>query len=405
MVSPSAVRPIDRPLLISVVLLIAIGLVLIASASQVVGLRGGHYYLRQLLWIAFGVVLMVGSIMVSMRTVQALSYMIYFVLLILLVYVGMQGGGPSARRWIDFGGFHIQPSELAKIALVLALARYLSSRRFAVDRFRSLVIPAVMTAIPFTLVLLEPDLGTALVFPAILFTMLIWTGVSGLRLALLVTPVVSIICSFHTVSWAIFLLVFVAGCWVWRAQLVEMVSFFLLNSGVGILAPVLWGGLKSYQRARIVAFLNPSLDPHGTGWHIIQSKIAIGSGGLIGKGVFHGTQKGLAFLPQQHTDFVFSVLGEEAGFWGCIVVLGLFFILIRRGILIARDAWNDMTSLVAIGLVSILVFQVFVNIGMTLGLFPVVGLPLPFLSYGGSSLLSMMIIVGLLLNVGRRRFE
>jgi len=225
----------------------------------------------------------------------------------------------------------------------------------------------------------------------------------------------SLLSAFHWLSWSIFLLTFLTVLFLLykRFFMTPYAHFTLgqgllllaLNSGIGISTPLLWNSLKEYQQKRILTFLNPNLDPQGAGWHTLQSKIAIGSGGLLGVGYGEGTQKNLAFLPEQHTDFVYSVIGEELGFVGCTLLLLSYLLLIRRGFMIANSTKNLTKSLAAVGLVSIFLFQVTINIGMAIGLIPVAGLPLPFISYGGSSLVVSTFAIGLLLNIGRTRYE
>jgi rod shape determining protein RodA len=340
------------------------------------------------------------------KTFHAFAIVIYVVSILLLVVVLVYPGtGPGAKRWIHLGPVNFQPSEFAKFALVMVLARIMSDRRFRRETLHGMILPVVLTAIPFALVLVEPDLGTSLVFGVILVAMLFWSGVKGVYLILLVTPLVSVAAAFHWISWLIFFAILLICIYAFRVRLTDAAYLLVVNPAVGIATPLIWNSLKTYQQKRILGFLNPSLDPWGTGWHIMQSKIAIGSGGLLGKGIFHGTQKKLEFLPQRHTDFVYSVIGEELGLLGCIAVLVLFYLLIRKSVSLARVCNNKFSSLACIGLVSYIAFQAVVNIGMTLGIMPVAGIPLPFVSYGGSSLLFALVSIGLILSIGRHRFE
>jgi rod shape determining protein RodA len=258
---------------------------------------------------------------------------------------------------------------------------------------------------PFLLILLEPDLGTSLSVPASVGPMCYWAGLpAGVVLALL-APLVSAILSVNLWLWLVFLAGVTTVLVFTHARRWVMIAVLAVNIAVGTLTPLLWNSLKPYQRQRVVTFLNPDQDQAGAGYQVIQSKIAIGSGGLTGTGLGEGTQKGLAFLPQQHTDFIFSVLGEEKGFLGCLVVLLLFAFVVQRSLRLAVRARSRFGSVLVIGICSNLVFHVVVNVSMTLGLAPVTGLPLPFLSYGGTFLVATLAQMGLLFNVAFRRNE
>jgi rod shape determining protein RodA len=291
------------------------------------------------------------------------AYFFYAVCLVLLVLVLLVGHtGLGAQRWVNIGPFRLQPSEVSKLAVILALARFLAAGRFRGSLgLREIVGPGLLLALPLVLILQQPDLGTSLMF---LF-------IGGV-------------------------MVFCAGLQLWLIASVFPITVFL--------APILWRGLEDYQQRRILAFLKPELDPFGSGYHIIQSKIAIGSGGLWGKGLFQGTQSELRFLPEQHTDFIFSVIAEQFGLVGCLLFLVLYTLLILRGFEIAYETDDTFGALIVVGVITMIAFYVLVNVGMTTGLLPVVGVPLPFVSYGGSSMLTMWIGVGLILNVRMRKF-
>jgi rod shape determining protein RodA len=297
----------------------------------------------------------------------------------------------------------IQPSEFAKLALIVTLAKLLSMRT-AKDP-RTLIPVAMHVGIPFALIFKQPDLGTALVFTAITIGMLFWAGLPGAWLFVLASPILSLATS--AIGWPLWLAyLIVLGLWCWRffrSHLGIKIGVMAMNVVGAFAIPVVWGMLKPYQRQRLVVFMNPEGDPLGSGYHIIQSKVAIGSGGLWGKGLFQGTQTQLHFIPEQHTDFIFSVIGEELGFIGCLGLIALFVFLAWRGIVIAQRAKDDFGSLMAVGVVSMFLFHVFVNIGMTTGIMPVTGIPLPFISAGGTSLLTNMAAVGLILSVSIRR--
>ena len=335
-----------------------------------------------------------------LKRFSAFFYGLMIVLLALILVTGGRGGG--AQRWFQFAGFSFQPSEISKIIMVIALASFFSIRNKLAGFWQGIGL-LVLVGVPFLLIFKQPDLGTALVFIFILIGMLAAAEFSPRLLILLVTPFISILLrpAFHL--WIIYLLVLALALFLSRATFWDWVLIFGLNLAVGIALPFIWGMLKDYQRLRITAFLNPAADPYGAGYHSLQSKIAIGSGGLFGKGFLHGTQTQLHFIPEQHSDFIFSVVGEEFGFLGSSIVLGLFALIVWRCLTIARMASDSFGALLASGIAVMTSFHVFANLGMTLGLLPVVGMPLPFVSYGGSSLLMNMISVGILQSISMRR--
>jgi rod shape determining protein RodA len=333
------------------------------------------------------------------------AYPIYAICLVLLVAVFILPSPGSTKRWIAVGAMRIQPSEIAKMGTVLALSKYLSGRKILLDKLRFFLIPFGLILVPMVLILREPDLGTSLVFAALLFPMLYWAGLKLAHLFFLLVPLLSAITAFHWLLWLAFLILFCGVIVLVRPKAGTIVVLSIVALMAGVVTPTLYDSLEDYQRKRIETFLDPTKDPLGAGYQIIQSKVAIGSGGAFGKGFLKGTQTKLAFLPAQHTDFIFSVISEEFGFVGALTILGLYLVMFWRGVVLASEAISKFAGLTAIGVLSILIFHVFVNIGMTIGIAPVTGLPLPFLSYGGSSLMVNGILVGLLLNIGLRRYE
>jgi rod shape determining protein RodA len=324
-------------------------------------------------------------------------YVISLLSLVLLFWFGSGHGGTN--RWFNLGSFYFQPAELVKVTTILVLARYLSNRKIAAGGIKPFLPALLLVGLPFILIIKQPDLGTSMVFIAILVAMLYHAGMKPANLFLLLSPAISLICAFHLISWMIFILVVILMLFLSRPRFLTTAAIFLTNFAVGIITPIMWRGLHEYQQKRILVFLDQGRDPLGAGYQVIQSKVALGSGGFLGKGFLHGTQTKLAFLPAQHTDFIFSSFGEQFGFWGSMVLLLLFLILILRGVKIAQMARNKFAGLVAQGVTAVIFFHVFVNVGVSLGIMPVTGLPLPFMSYGGSSLITNMILVGLLLNV------
>lgn len=316
------------------------------------------YAQKQLVRFLIGLVLMLGIAMIDIRFIARWSWWFYALGIVLLLVVAKFGHvGKGAQRWIAIGGFQLQPSELMKLFLVLALARWFHRASYEqVGRLRFLVVPAIAVLVPVGLILKEPNLGTAVI-----------TG---------------------TIGAAIFL---AAGVRWWK--------FAIIIIGVGAALPVAYHHLHDYQRQRILTFLHPERDPLGTGYNILQSKIALGSGGMWGRGFLHGTQSNLDFLPEKQTDFIFDVLAEQFGLVGSLCVLGLLLLIVLSGMLVALRCRHQFGRLVALGISVDLFLYVFVNIAMVMGAIPVGGVPLPLISYGGSVLITAMIAFGLLMSV------
>jgi len=272
----------------------------------------------------------------------------------------------------------------------------LAERREPPKSLLDLWKPAAVVAVPWVLIMMQPDLGTGIVFIGIFFAMLFWSGVPLPLLLLLASPAVSLILAFNTNVWGAWFLVLLALVLWYKPFMLEGVALMTANVVMGVVAPILWERLAPYQRHRLLVFLDPSIDPRNSGWHVIQSQVAIGSGGWLGKGFLEGTQKRLAFLPEQHTDFIFAVLGEELGFLGVTLALSLFLFLLFRSVRIAERASDSFGSLLAFGLASSWMVHIIVNVGMTLNLMPITGIPLPFFSYGGSFMLACWLAIGLL---------
>jgi rod shape determining protein RodA len=354
----------DWTLFLLVLSLAGIGLVSVISASY----AGSHrawdpLVVRQLIWIGVGTAALVIAVFIDYRTFQAWAYPIYIGVVGLLLAVMIAGHSTGgSRRWINLGFFHLEPSELAKIALVFVMVRYL---REEPPRggwgLRQLIIPFVLLGIPAVLVLKQPDLGTGLILILLSITLIFVSGLNGRTMLMLAIAAI-------------------------------------------VVAPLSYHYLKPYQRQRLVSFINPQADPLGSGYHIIQSEIAIGAGGSFGKGFLKGTQARLNFLPEQSTDFIFAVFAEEFGLTGTLVLLGLYASVIARGAWIARHARDRFGSLLAVGLTAIIFWQVAINIGMATGMLPVVGITLPLVSYGGSSLIAMMAAMGILISINTRRY-
>lgn len=353
----------EWPLLFFALAVIACGLATILSATYTGERLFSSYVLRQGTAIVLGLGLLVAAVVVDYRTLNRYAYAIYALSLLSLVLVpliGTSGGG--ARRWLSIGPLSLQPSEFMKIALVVALARHLQ-RPVEGGRLglRNLVVPILLLAGPAYLVLKQPDLGTVILFAVVVFSVLLLAGLP-LRVVILAVLI------------------------------------------VGPALPYGWNFLKPYQKQRIVSFFDPQADPLGAGYHVRQSQIAIGSGRIHGKGYLHGTQNQLNFIPEQHTDFIFSVYAEEWGFLGAAGLLALYIAVVLRGIFIASRARDNIGALLAAGLTATVFWQVVINVAMTTGSLPVVGITLPFVSYGGSSMMALMATVGLIMNVSMRRY-
>jgi len=346
----------DYLLLSTFALLLSLGIVLVASASS-----AGHYR-RQLVWAAAAIVLAILVSALDYRKLVDRAYELWAVTVVVLVamlfYAPVTSG---ARSWLGIGGVGLQPSELAKVIAILALAHYFAERAPRPFGMSGLVAPGFIAAVPFVLVALQPDLGTASTFLP-MFAGIAW--VAGVRV--------------RTAAWV---------------------------TGAGLcIAPLGYFLLEDYQRARLLTFWNPEIDPLGNGYQIIQSKIAVGSGGLAGKGLFSGTQSQLEFLPAQHTDLVFAVLGEELGFLGVAAALALYLLLLLRILQTARISRDRAGTYIAAGVAAVLLYHLLVNVGMVIGFAPITGIPLPLLSYGGSSALASGIAIGLVISVRTRRF-
>jgi rod shape determining protein RodA len=397
---------VDWQLLLSALLLSLYGIAMVYSAGQTdiptAGASGA--WKRQLVWFGLGLGGAFAMSRASVRMLEWLAVPLYAFTIVLLVSLLFVGGGAgtaeSTRSWLVIGGFRLgQPSELAKLTVVLMLGKVLAGSKEPPKTLIDLWRPALIVGVPWMLVIGQKDLGSSLVFIGIFFTMLFWSGISWRLLLLIASPIISLILTFSTEIWgAWFLLLLALVIW-YKPYLWEGVSIVAANVVMGVVAPLIWEGLKPYQQNRLRVFLDPSVDPRGSSYHVIQSQIAIGSGGWFGQGYMEGNQKRLAFLPEQHTDFIFAVLGEELGFLGVTLALALFLMLFLRIIKIAERANDSFSSLVALGLLASWFVHVLINVGMTVKLMPITGIPLPFFSYGGTFMLASWLAVGVLIRI------
>lgn len=394
--------PTEWPLVALATFLTALGVAMVYSAGQTdVPSVVTPLWRTQIVWALLGLGVAYATTRLSVRALEWGALPLYlfttFLLLVLIFFGTGAGTAASTKSWLAIGGVRIgQPSELAKVAVVLMLARVLSAQRVAPTSLFALWPAALITGIPWLLIMAQPDLGTGLVFIGIFFAMLFWSGVSWPLLVMAASPGISLVLAFSTGLWgAWFLLLLALVLWK-RPSWIESTAVVGANVLMGVIAPILWERLNPYQQRRLLVFLDPSSDPRASGYHLIQSQVAIGSGGFLGKGFTDGSQKRLAFLPAQHTDFIYAVLGEEFGFLGVAFVLALFCVLLLRTVRIAGRSNSPFASLAAFGITAALFTHILVNVGMTIGLMPITGIPLPFFSYGGSFMLSCWLSVGIL---------
>ncbi len=402
---------VDRGLVLATIALSLFGIAMIYSAGVVYvpdPVTQGAW-IRQSIWFVLAIVLFSTLSRVPLRWIEWVaipSYVFAVVLLAATLVVGT-GAGTAAgvKSWIRIGPLGFQPSEIAKIATVLVLARLLSQREEPLSSLRDFVAPAALVGLPLALVMLQPDLGTAMAFGGILFAMLYWAGAPVALLLLVASPVAGLVLSFDTKIWSWYMVAVAVFLYLYRYRLFlfESVAVVLANLAAGTIARPLWSSLAKYQQNRILVFLNPDVDPRGAGYQLIQSKVAIGSGGLFGKGYLMGTQKRFDFLPEQHTDFIFSVVGEELGFIGTLLVIAMFSYVLWRLVRMAQDSSDPFAGLVLLGIFGAWLVHIFVNIGMTIGIVPITGIPLPFVSYGGTFLLMSWVAVAIAVRVAHER--
>lgn len=364
MLNRRLLKNLDYFLIVITILIVVISLIIIGSATHINTPSEDRYYYvqRQGLFAIINSVFVLLFLNIDYRSLGRIAnsaYILNLSMLLAVMFIGHSALG--AQRWIQIGPINLQPSEFSKIIMIISLANMLEKRIGHLNTFKEVLPVFIYVGIPFILVLKQPDLGTALVFLAILFGMLFIAGIN--------------------------------------------LRVFAQIAGIGVISmPVFWKFiLKDYQKQRLTVFIDPNVDPLGSGYHIIQSKIAIGSGMLFGKGLFSGTQSQLNFLPENHTDFIFAVIGEELGFIGASLILLLYFFLLHRGIKITAAAQDNFGMLLAAGITSMLTFHVLVNVGMTAGIMPVTGIPLPLMSYGVSSQTTNLLCIGILLNIYMRR--
>jgi rod shape determining protein RodA len=427
-------KTIDTVFFITVILLWIIGNALVYSAviTQTSGPLAGIFK-SQIIWTLMGIFVVFVMVSVPVRWYYKITPAVYAVTIILLIVVLINGSAiKGAGRWLVIGGVKIQPSEFAKIGLLLMLAYYFTKNEISLQYPKSLIMPFIIILVPFGLVVKQPDLSTTLALIAMSLPIFYWAGMPFIEIFYLVSPALSAVLAIlplivvfvrggvmnadmdalsqthlgviGAIPWALF---FALLCFLlFRFRIIRpfVILVVTLNLLFASLATLIWENvLNTYQKVRVISFINPQLDPKGSGYQVIQSIIALGSGKISGKGYLEGTQVNLAYLREQHTDFIFSVLGEQFGLLGCIIVILLFFLLVARALYSTRFVNERFLNIVIIGAVSLLVYHIFVNIAMVIGLMPVTGLPLPFLSYGGSFTITVSMLVGLILNANTNR--
>ena len=400
---------VDGRLAVGVLLLSLVGVAMIYSAGAVntPDPVATDAWRRQVLWFAVALAVFTLVARIPLRWWEWAAIPVYVITLVLLAATLVIGTGAGTavgtKSWIGFGAFKFQPSEFAKLATVLALARLLSVRDEAPTGLRDLLAPGLLVGVPLGFVMLQPDLGSGMAFVGILYAMLYWAGTPPLMLLLVASPIAGLILSFDTRVWSgyIVILLLVLYLYRYRLFLYESAAVILVNVAAGAVAAPLWRSFRPYQQNRLLVFLDPSVDPKGAGYNLLQSKVALGSGGISGKGYLLGTQKRFDFLPEQHTDFIFSVIGEELGFVGVCVALLLFGYVLYRLVKMAEEANDPFAGLVLFGIFGIWLVHIFVNTGMTVGIVPITGIPLPFVSYGGTFLLASWIAAGMAARLAR----
>ena len=389
-------------------LLIILGLLLIGLTSlySIAAVKSGgesSAFLRQLFFLIPSIVLMIIFTIVPRKIIHEYIYVVY-TLSVIAVFIPFFGSKVAdTYRWINIGlPFNLQPSEIAKLIVVLTLARYLSDRNIELNHFTANLVPFVIAFIPAIIVLNQPDLGTALVMMSPVIPMLYWVGARPFHLFLVIAPIFSIISASNFVIFTLWSFIMGLIIYFSKEKMWNSIAIFFLNIFLGLIFPLFWNNfLRPYHRNRILTALNPELDPLGSGYQVIQSKTALGSGGFFGKGWGEGTQTQLKFLPVQESDFIVSVIGEEMGFILILTMLILFLYLILKIINLAHNANDRFSSLVLVGISTIFLSHIFVNCSMASGMIPVKGLPLPFISYGGSFLLSSFIMIGIVINFSK----
>jgi rod shape determining protein RodA len=394
----------DFMLFIPALLLMLIGFTAVYSATLSHPTAGGNFE-RQVVWGILSLVVFIIVYFLPTNWFKSLSIPVYLSSILLLLIVITIGKTVSGQKsWLIIGPLGFQPSELAKLGVIMALASFLSKKSTDIESFKDFIIALTIGFLPVILILLEPDLGSSIIFIGMMLLLIFWKGISIFGLFVVLSPAfVAISSLFGTYPLIGSLVVIVTVLVLFKKDLFFSASVFALNLAAGFFTDYVYHAFSPHQQRRIEAFIDPMTDPLGSGYNSIQAKVAIGSGGLFGKGYLAGNQTQLQYIPEQWTDFIYCVIGEEFGFVGSVIVLMLFTILFVRLLKIAASTKDEYLSLVVIGVLSVYFIQYLINVGMVIGLFPVIGIPLPFVSYGGSSLLVNVIMLGMVSNIYRNR--
>lgn len=396
----------DFLIFIPVVVLSIIGLIAIFSSTYNHPTVSGNFQ-KQAVWFVFSIGVLLTIYLIPLKTFRLFSGTIYIfsiILLLLVIFFGKKIYG--AQSWLNFGPIGFQPSEFAKIGLILFLSQWITNSKRDINDLKDLIASIAIGIIPVMLILLQPDMGTAIVFVVITASMIFWSGINLFGIFIVLSPgIVTFASLFGTIPLIIAIIFVIGALFYFKRDLFTNATVFVVNIASAFLFDYAYKFLQPHQQKRIEAFLDPSSDPLGSGYNALQAKVAIGSGGLLGKGFMEGNQTQLRYIPEQWTDFIYCVIGEEFGFIGSILTIALFIILFYQLLNLASTSKDNFSSLVVIGILSLYFTHFLINIGMNLGITPVIGLPLPFVSYGGSSLMVNMILLGIALNIYRHRKE
>lgn len=394
----------DFGLFLPALILFGFGLLAIYS-STVNNTFAQENFQRQVVWgvVAFIVFFITYSLPTNIfKSLAAPSYLVSLFLLMAVLVIGRQISG--SKSWLVLGSFGFQPSELAKISTIMAISAYLSRNNSNIDSFKDIFITLAIGFTPVLLILMEPDMGTSIVFMGMILMMFFWKGISSFSLFVVLSPAfIAVAAIFGTLYFILALLLVIILLITFKRDLFFSASIFAIGLSSGFFADFVYHALSPHQQRRIQSFLDPNADPLGAGYNTIQAKVAIGSGGLTGKGFLAGNQTQLQFIPEQWTDFAFCVIGEEFGFIGSIIVISIFLIFFLRILKLTYNTKDEFLSLTSIGILSVFLIHFIINMGMVVGILPVIGIPLPFISYGGSSLLVNMFMLGILANLYRTR--